>query len=406
MTERKSYHLTVDELTFRISSLLLKDSALQSAVVSGEVAELKKHSSGHVYFTLLGAESRISCALFKNYLSFIPQWPRNGDEVLAEGGVSLYPPRGAYQLIVRRIIPVGKGAAERARLELQDRLEKEGLFDIRLKRSLPRFPEKVAVVTSRTGAALRDVLAVASKRMPSCVIVVVPAQVQGYVAPSEIAAALARAGSIEGVECVLLVRGGGNRDDLTPFDDEKVVRAVRSCPVPLMTGVGHEIDETLSDLAADAKAPTPSAAAERVFPDSSELLLMLEHKKQLVRSAVERKIRFSEEDIASLLRREGRIVEKDLAAHLSATELLFSRLRLGSEKNLSAARERLGALGGALNTLSPLKVFDRGYSLCEKNGYPVTSATSLVSGDNVAVRFSDGDVCASVQKVEFRGKRL
>ena len=224
MAERKLHQLTVDELTFRISSLLLQDPVLQSVVVKGELAELKKHTSGHVYFTLLGGESRISCALFRNYIPYVPQWPRNGDEVLAEGAVSLYPPRGAYQLIVRRLVPLGQGAAERARLELEQRLEAEGLFDVRLKRPLPLFPEKVAVVTSRTGAALRDVIAVAGKRMPSCALVVVPAQVQGYEAPGEICSALANAGRVEGAECVLLVRGGGSRDDLTPFDDERVVR--------------------------------------------------------------------------------------------------------------------------------------------------------------------------------------
>jgi exodeoxyribonuclease VII, large subunit len=156
---------------------------LQSVVVKGELAELKKHTSGHVYFTLLGGESRISCALFRNYIPYVPQWPRNGDEVLAEGAVSLYPPRGAYQLIVRRLVPLGKGAAERARLELEQRLENEGLFDVRLKRPLPAFPEKVAMVTSRTGAALRDVLAVAGKRMPSCDLVVVPGPGAGVRGP-------------------------------------------------------------------------------------------------------------------------------------------------------------------------------------------------------------------------------
>ena len=402
--DRKLHQLTVDELTFRISSLLLQDPALQSAVVRGEVAELKKHTSGHVYFTLLGKESRISCALFKNYLPYVPKWPQNGDEVLAEGSVSLYAPRGSYQLIVRRIVPVGKGAAERARLELQQRLENEGLFDVRLKRPMPRFPAKAAVVTSATGAALRDVVAVAAKRMPSCTLVVVPAQVQGYEAPDEIVAALGRAGRVEGAECVLLVRGGGSRDDLVPFDDERVVRAVRSCPLPLITGVGHEIDETLSDLAADVRAPTPSAAAERVFPDRFELLAMLEHKKRLVRSAIEGDIRSAEKDAEAFLRRASRLAEGGIGECASDGDMLFSRLRAANERFLSAERERLGSLAASLNSLSPLRVFDRGYSLCEKDGVPVTSAGGLKPEDGITIRFFDGDADAVVTAVNLKDK--
>lgn len=402
MAERKLHQLTVDELTFRISSLLLQDPALQSAVVRGEVAELKKHSSGHVYFTLLGSESRISCALFRNYLPYVPQWPRNGDEVLAEGAVSLYPPRGSYQLIVRRIVPLGQGAAERARIELEQRLEKEGLFDVRLKRPLPLFPEKVAVVTSRTGAALRDVVAVAGKRMPSCALVVIPAQVQGYEAPEEICSGLAKAGGVEDAECVLLVRGGGSRDDLTPFDDERVVRAVRNCPLPVVAGIGHEIDETLADKAADVRAATPSAAAERVFPDSADILSSLAQKHRILRSAMDREIRSFEKDLASCLDRGRTVAEREIALGVSSAELLLSRLGSGSDRALASAGERLAAFGASLNSLSPLKVFDRGYSLCEKDGIPVTSAGSLEKGDGVTLRFSDGDAGAVVSRVSSR----
>jgi exodeoxyribonuclease VII large subunit len=402
MAERKLHQLTVDELTFRISSLLLQDPVLQSVVVKGELAELKKHTSGHVYFTLLGGESRISCALFRNYIPYVPQWPRNGDEVLAEGAVSLYPPRGAYQLIVRRLVPLGKGAAERARLELEQRLEAEGLFDVRLKRPIPAFPEKVAVVTSRTGAALRDVLAVAGKRMPSCTLVVVPAQVQGYEAPGEICSALSNAGRVEGAECVLLVRGGGSRDDLTPFDDERVVRAVRNCPLPIVTGVGHEIDETLSDKAADVRAATPSAAAERVFPDSADILASLAQKHRLLRSAMDRDVRSFEKDLASYQDRGRTVAEREIALRVSGADLFASRLGAAGARAVAAAGERIAALGASMNSLSPLKVFDRGYSLCEKDGVPVTSAGMLSEGDGVSLRFADGDAAAVVSGVSLR----
>lgn len=375
---------------------------MQSAVVRGEMAELKRHTSGHVYFTLLGEESRVSCALFRNSVPNVPQWPQNGDEVLAEGSVSVYPPRGSYQLIVRRLVPLGKGAAERARLELEGRLTKEGLFDPRLKRPLPLYPEKVAVVTSPTGAALRDVLIVAGKRMPSCALVVAPAQVQGYEAPDEIVAALGRAGRVAGVECVMLVRGGGSRDDLTPFDDERVVRAVRSCPVPIVVGVGHEVDETLSDKAADLRAATPSAAAERLFPDSREVEASLAHKKRLAAAAMDGRIAVLEKGLVAWLSRTGAATNRALAERTGAVDKAFFRLKSTGDRALSAAGERLGALGGALNSLSPLKVFDRGYNLCEKDGHPVASVNSLAEGDKVTLRFSDGDAGARVESLAVR----
>lgn len=394
--------ITVDELTARISALFLQDSVLQSAVVRGEVAELKKHTSGHVYFTLLGEGSRIACALFKNYVPYVPRWPQNGDEVLAEGAVSLYAPRGSYQLIVRRMTPIGQGAAERARLELELRLAKEGLFDPLHKRPLPSFPQKVAVVTSQTGAALRDVLAVAGSRLPSCELVIVPVQVQGYEAPEEIAEGLARAAGISGAECVMLVRGGGSRDDLTPFDDERVVRAVRSCPLPVITGVGHEIDETLSDKAADARAATPSAAAERLFPHRADLLASLSHKKRILTAAAENGIKSLGRDLTLLLADGKAALDRALAAADGALGLFSTRLAGGGERAAAGAAERIAALGAALNSLSPLRVFDRGYSLCEKDGQPVGSAAALAAGDALTLRFADGDADAAVTGVRLR----
>ncbi len=399
MTEQKRQILTVDEISSRISLLFLGDPILKSAVVRGEIAEMKKHTSGHVYFTLLGRESRISCALFKNYHSFVPQWPKNGDEVIAEGGVSVYAPRGSYQLLVKRLVPVGKGAADRARQELLARLEKEGLFDPRRKRPLPLYPQKVAVVTSRTGAALQDVLSISAGRMPSCNILVIPTLVQGYDAPKEIAEALGRAAKIPDLDCVMLVRGGGSRDDLAPFDDEQVVRAVAGSPVPLVTGVGHEIDSTLSDLAADLFAPTPSGAAERVFPDYRDILSRLKSRKSLAASCVTREIRSLEKDVETYRSRGARTTERIIAALDSSCHLSAARLSAAAEGRLAAFSERLSSGAASLDALSPLKVFGRGFILCEKEGTPVNSAKQISAGDEVRLRFRDGDVTAGVRAV-------
>ena len=403
MQEQNRRQLTVDELTLRIAGLFFRDPVLQSAAVLGELSELKRHTSGHVYFTLLGKESRISCALFRNYLPHgVPQWPMNGDEVLAEGSVSVYGPRGSYQLLVRRLVPVGKGAAERARKELMERLAREGLFDERLKRPLPPYPEKVAVVTSPTGAAVKDVITVSAGRLPSCALVIVPAHVQGMEAPEEITAALGRVSAIPSVDCALLVRGGGSRDDLAPFDDERVVRAVRLCPVPIVTGVGHDADETLSDLAADAFAPTPSAAAEKVFPDRKSLLGILGHNHRMALSGVERAMRSEERDLLSFLQRGRRPAEACIHAGDSSAGLFLAKLRSGMEASLFRCREQLGGLAASLNGLSPLRAFDRGYVLCEKDGIPVKAIADLEEDDQVRLRFRDGDALAEVRGLSGR----
>ena len=394
--------LTVDEISLRIASLFLKDPVMQAVGVRGELSELKKHSSGHVYFTLLGKESRISCALFRSYASYVPEWPRNGDEVVAEGSVSVYAPRGGYQLLVKRLVPLGKGAADRARLELMARLEAEGLFSPDLKRPFPAYPERVAVVTSQTGAALRDVLAVASKRMPSCELVIIPAAVQGYEAPAAIAEALGRIGSVVGAQCAMLVRGGGSRDDLSPFDDERVVRAVRNSPVPLVTGVGHEIDETLADLTADLHAPTPSAAAESIFPDRRDILRLLDHRLASSRAALELDMSKKLRSIDALLSRSARVLEKDIMARNASLHLSSSRLLSAVERALSESRERLASDAASLDGLSPLKAFDRGYIVCEKEGVPVLRAAELSTKDEVRLRFRDGDADAKIRSSTLR----
>lgn len=388
--------LTVDDLSSRIASFFHNDPLMQSVGVRGELSEMKKHSSGHVYFTLLGKESRISCALFKNYAVYVPKWPQNGDEIVAEGSVTVYAPRGSYQLLVKRLVPVGKGAAERARLELAARLEAEGLFSPELKRALPRFPERVAVVTSPTGAALKDVLAVASKRMPSCEIVVIPAVVQGLEAPESIVDAIARIQMVKGVDCAMLVRGGGARDDLTPFDDERVVRAVRAAQVPVITGVGHDIDETLADLSADHHAPTPSAAAERVFPDRRDLMRLLDHRSSSARSALNLAISKCHRSVDSLLSRSARVIDRDMSSTDVSLRLSSTRLATAAQSALSASAERLAECAASLDGLSPLKTLGRGYIVCEKDGAPVMSVAELQEKDELRLRFRDGEAGAEV----------
>lgn len=388
---------TVDELSLRIKETIASAPALRNVAVCGELQNFKRHSSGHVYFTLMGKESRISAVLFRTYAGGVLTWPEDGDEVVVTGSVEVYPKGGAYQLYATRILPIGQGAIARAKAQLRELLEREGLFDLRHKRPLPAYPRKVAVVTSPTGAAVRDILKVSGLRAPFIDIVVLPALVQGVEAAGQIAAKLAESGRLEGVECVILARGGGAKDDLSPFDDERVARAIRSCPVPVITGIGHEIDSSLADLAADAALPTPSAAAERVFPDSAEIIASLGHRLHVLSSA---SARLYKEEARSLERagdRLGGLVGGRVFAFENTLTDAFRKVSFGASRKLARCEAALASSAASLDALSPLSVLGRGYAICrDGQGDLVRNASSLASGDRITVQFADGRIGAEV----------
>jgi exodeoxyribonuclease VII large subunit len=396
--------LTVDELTFYIQGLFASDATLKSVVVSGEISEFKKHTSGHCYFTLLGEESRVACAIFKQYAGFVPKWPSNGDSVLVEGSVGIYPQRGVYQFYARRLVPVGAGAIERARQELQERLEKEGLFSPDLKRPLPPYPRKVAVITSETGAAALDVIQVARRRYPACAIVVVGAQVQGMDAPEDIVRAFSRVAAIPHLDGVLLARGGGSREDLVPFDDERVARAVRSCPVPVVSGVGHDIDTTLCDRAADLRASTPSAAAELVFPDREEIGQQLFEMRNRMEHVTRRRLAEHRSQLDHAQSLAVSRMRRHLSSFSASLDVTRKRFRSSIDLRFAEARRALAVRAASLEALSPLAVMARGFVTCERDGQRIRSAQALSKGERVKICFPDGGVEAKVEKVGKVGK--
>ena len=382
--------LTVDELNTYIQGLFNSDLLLKALVISGEIAEFKRHTSGHCYFTLLGTDTRISCAMFRRDADLLPEWPRNGDQVLLEGSVGVYPQRGVYQLYARRLIPVGAGAIERARQELKRRLELEGLFHTSHKRPIPPYPSKAAVITSATGAALRDVLRISGRRYPLCSIVVIPTLVQGPDAPEDIVRAFVRAGTMSGVDCVLLVRGGGSREDLVPFDDERVVRAVRNCPFPVVSGIGHEVDSTLSDLAADLTASTPSAAAEVVFPDRVSLLAWLAQVRQRASGSVRRRIGAERTRCRLALEGMERALRLRTGAERSRLHEGFRALSRSMALRLRDARSELSTRAASLSGLSPLAALARGYVTVEREGRRLLSVREAPVGTVLSLCFRDG----------------
>lgn len=394
--------LTVDELTAYLDDKFRQDPVLAELVVRGELLDFKRHSSGHVYFTLGGRINRLSGVMFRSDASRIVQWPRKGDEVVVRGQVSIYGARGIYQVYARRLLPLGVGAKARAREELRQRLDAEGLFDPRRKRVLTLFPIKVAVVTSPTGAAVRDVVKVAGDRFPQAEIVVVPALVQGIEAPGRIAEGLRRASLIPGADLVMLVRGGGSREDLNPFDEEEVVRAVASCPIPVVTGVGHQVDQTLCDLAADCVTPTPSAAAEAVFPDLRDLGRQVDSLGKRMSNALSGSVRFARKELGEMGRRGERALQRGYLLPLSeSVDQLRRRLVREVRGVCEGERRNLETMAGLLQGLSPLFPLSRGYAVVEDlSSRRVTSVSQVRPGQEVRVAFRDGRVLARLESIE------
>ncbi len=394
--------LTVDELTSHIEGVFGNDPLLGFLRISGEILELKRHTSGHVYFALAGDRTRLSCVMFRSDASKVPSWPKKGDDVVLEGAIRLYGARGVYQLYATRIFPVGEGAQARARRELQARLEKEGLFDPGLKRRMPLFPERVVIITSPSGAAVKDVVRVARHRYPQCRLIISPCLVQGVDAPGSIVSSFRLAAETPSVDAIMLVRGGGSRDDLYPFDTEEVVRAVRMSLTPVITGLGHEIDRTLSDLAADASGPTPSSAAERLFPDRGELLssIRLMHGG-MVASARSR--------VATALTQTGYVGEsmvnlldgRYLHPGRNSLDSASAQLRTGASRACERGDARLDGMEGFLTRLSPLSIMNRGYVLPLDESRVIPSGIRfLQEGQKLTLQFIDGEVLSVIETIQ------
>ena len=377
MNSSKNVIVTVDEMTASVREALFREPSLQNLSVRGELLGFKLHTSGHAYFTLLGANSRVACVLFRSYANSVLVWPKDGDEVLVRGKIDVYGARGSYQIYATTLLPLGAGAKARAKEALRLRLEQEGIFDPRLKRPLPRYPERVAVITSPTGAALQDILKLHSLRFPCAELIVIPSLMQGLGAPEEIVRAFELARRIRGLSCVMLARGGGNRDDLDIFDNESVVRAIRLSPVPVITGLGHQIDSTLADMAADAAAPTPSGAAERLFPDGKALDTALLSAARNMRGRLETRVGFM-----------------DFAARAADS------IRDAISRRLRDECSGLAAFAARLANLSPLSLLAKGYSICtDLSGTVIRSAASLKAGCAVRIILNDGSAEAVVKEV-------
>jgi exodeoxyribonuclease VII large subunit len=393
---------SVGELVSELKSLL--EDEFGRVWVVGEISNLRRARSGHSYFTLKDDEAQIRAALFRGVAQRLAFDPEDGLEVVVFGDLTLYPSRGDLQIIVRSLEPRGQGALQLAFEQLRARLEAEGLFAPELKRPLPEFPRRVGVVTSPSGAAIRDVIQVTGQCFPSIPLLVAPTRVQGEGAEEEIAAALELVAGRE-VDVILLVRGGGSLEDLFAFNTERVARAIRDSPVPVVSGVGHEVDVTISDLVADARAPTPSAAAALALPDRQAQETRLDRDRRRLRLAavgtVDRAARRLGRGRESL-----RVHAPSALAHRVRAEAALGGLQRGIRANLAGSAARFAAVSARLDALSPLAVLplavlSRGYAIVyrEPEGAIVRRAREVSEGDALRLRVAEGEIDATVSAV-------
>lgn len=371
--------LTIARLTNAAKEIL--EGAFPPIWIKGEVSNFTAHRNGHWYFSLRDATAQLSCVVWSRDVIRFPAPPDDGMQVMAHGQISVYPARGQMQFMVRAMEAEGEGLWRKAFEKTKAALEKDGLLDPSLKRELPRFPKRVAVITSSDGAALHDIVSVIRRRNAGVEIILIPAAVQGETAPDSLVAALDCLDRWRGADVLIIGRGGGSREDLWAFNDERVARAIATCLIPTISAVGHEVDFTIADLVADHRAATPSAAAEAAVPVLAEILAGLRGLGDSIRSATEMRVR----DASHTLRQ----LSRDLGVR--------------SLRSVERRRSRVKELAARLETLSPLATLARGYAVAlNEKGGALPSASMIKPGMQFAMEMRDGRVHATADEVIVR----
>ena len=391
---------SVNDLNTYVKQVLDNDENLKYIFVTGEISNFKAHYSGHLYLTLKDEKAAVKAVMFAGNASKLRFMPENGMKILAFGTVSLFPRDGSYQLYISDMQPDGIGALSIAFEQLKAKLEKEGLFSPLHKKPIPRFPRRVGVVTSETGAAVQDIFNVLSRRFPSAEVVLRPAKVQGEGSAIDIAKAIKEFNELDAADVLIVGRGGGSIEDLWAFNEEIVARAVFESRIPVISAVGHETDYTICDFVADLRAPTPSAAAELAVPDKMEMKGELLSLKQLLFNSVKGTINNERANIRAIEQKEV-LRNPIVRINENRKDLVYISERI---ENLTANavnlnKNKLGTLAEKLNALSPLGVVARGYSLVENKGKIVKSVADVSIEDEISMKLSDGSVIAKVLRI-------
>ncbi|MED1561484.1 exodeoxyribonuclease VII large subunit [Alkalihalobacillus alcalophilus ATCC 27647 = CGMCC 1.3604] len=429
--------LTVTEVTRHIKTLMEKDFQLQNCWLRGEISNFKRHSRGHMYFTIKDENTRMQAVMFAGNNRFLDFNPENGMKVIVQGEINVYEPYGSYQMYVREMQPDGIGSLYLAYEKLKADLEKEGLFSLERKKALPQFPKNIAIITSPTGAAIKDIASTLKRRYPIAHLALFPVLVQGEHAPASIINAIEQANLIGQFDVVLLGRGGGSIEELWAFNDEHVARAIADSNIPIISAVGHETDFTISDFVADLRAPTPTGAAEMAVPDLKDLFIHIQQYKQRLmrqmneRVQLERKqlerlnrsyafrypaqlIRQKEQELDGLMDRQKRAMSQLVASKKSTlTQLhkevtrshpkarieqtanqlksLEDRLKAKTHETIRSKQQGFQSLITQLKLVSPLQIMERGYSLVyNKDNEMIKKTTQVTKGEHLSIQVTDG----------------
>jgi len=393
----KTHILTVTHLTIQIKNLL--EGNFPDIWVEGEISNLSIPQSGHAYFTLKDEQSQIRSVLFRSSQRFLKFTLQHGMQVICRGRVSVYEPRGEYQLIVDYIEPKGIGALQLAFEQLKAKLEKEGLFDLDHKRPLPLLPQRIGIITSPTGAAIRDMLRVIKRRHPRMHILIYPVPVQGIEAAPAIVEAIQYFNRDQNVEVMIVGRGGGSLEDLWAFNEEPVARAIYASKIPIISAVGHETDYTISDFVADLRAPTPSAAAEMVVKSEESFRESISSLESSLIKSIQQQIdltRASLREFTRLLGDPRRLLEQ----YVQRVDELTGRLATGLQHHVRRDRALLTALTAGLDHLNPLGILSRGYSVTRKlpEGVILKDASNVRPGDLLNTKLHNGEIVSRVEK--------
>jgi exodeoxyribonuclease VII large subunit len=403
--ERKRV-LTVSELTANIKFLL--ESEFKSIWVAGEVSNVRIPSSGHCYLTLKDAGAQIAGVVWRTAVERLRFRLEDGMRVIVRGSLTVYEPRGNYQMVIDKIEPEGVGALQMAFQQLKERLQKEGLFDVARKRPIPFLPRRIGIVTSPTGAAIHDMLNVIGRRFPGMGIVVAPVRVQGEGAREEIAAAirdmnLLSAGRLPGLpkmemDVMIVGRGGGSLEDLWAFNEEIVAKSIVASEIPVISAVGHEIDFTIADFVADLRALTPSEAGEKVVPRKDQLLDTLAIRQSALTHAIRNRLLLFHRQLDSLARSYAfRQPIEIVRREQQRLDDISTRVVAAMTTCLAATRQKVAGISGRLDSLSPLKVLSRGYSVTTKNGRALKDASEVSTGDEIETRLHKGRIRSLVR---------
>ena len=399
----KNKILSVGELSRYIKSLLERDE-LSNLWVQGEISNFKLHSSGHIYFSMKDGDAILRCVMFKENARNLKFTPSDGMKVVVKGDIRVYEKKGYYQLYAYEMRAGGVGELYIAFLKLKEKLKKEGLFDEKYKKELPKIPEKIGLITSPTGAVIHDVIKVIKRRYP-VKIILAPVHVQGLYAAEEIKNAIEVLNE-QDVDLIILARGGGSLEDLWAFNEEKVAKAIFSSNIPIISAIGHESDYTIADFVADKRAPTPSAAAEIAVPDRWELMERLEVIRRRMMTAMENKINFYRSIVSALEERRAMTLPLEMVERsYEKLNELEEKLRKGMDNYLKRKKEYMNSIFSILKTLSPASVLQRGYTICMKENDEVITSVDMVDVDEtMKVIFKDGEAKADVKERRKNGR--